>query len=175
MAMSPLAGAIEFLKDFGFYDVVLPFLLVFTIVFGVLEKTKLFGTEDKKPKKNINAMLAFVIALFFVASTELVAGARELLPNVVVLLITLMSFMMLVGFFYADKEFSFENNTFWKVSLTIIFFIGIVLLSMHAFVPDILEGLGSFWTSTTGVTIMFMAIIVATIFFVTKSKSSGGD
>ena len=55
---SPLRNAIEFLNDFGFYDVVLPFLLVFTIVFGVLEKTKLFGVTDKKPKQNINAMIA---------------------------------------------------------------------------------------------------------------------
>jgi len=174
MATSPLAGAIEFLNEFGFYDVVLPFLLVFTIVFGILEKTKLFGVEDKKPKKNINAMIAFVIALFFVASTNLVAGAREFLPNIVVLLITLMSFMMLVGFFYADKEFSFETHTFWKVFLTIIFFIGVILLSMHAFVPDVFEGFGSFWSSTTGVTIIFLAIIVLTVYFVTMGKK-GGD
>ncbi|MDP2908831.1 MAG: hypothetical protein Q8N77_03415, partial [Nanoarchaeota archaeon] len=83
MATSPLAGAIEFLNEFGFYDVVLPFLLVFTLVFAILEKTKIFGVEEKKPKKNINAMIAFVIALFFVATTELVAGTREMLPNVV--------------------------------------------------------------------------------------------
>ena len=175
MATSPLAGAIEFLNDFGFYDVVLPFLLVFTIIFGILEKTRIFGTEDKKPKKNINAMIAFVIALFFVASTKLVAGARELLPNVVVLLITLMSFMMLVGFFYSDKEFSFEQHKFWKIFLTIIFFIGIVLLALHAFTPDFFEGLGSFWSSITGVTILFLAIIIGTIVFVTAGKKNGGS
>lgn len=175
MATSPLAGAIEFLNDFGFYDVVLPFLLVFTIIFGILEKTKIFGTENKKPKKNINAMIAFVIALFFVASTNLVAGARELLPNVVVLLITLMSFMMLVGFFYADKEFSFEQHKFWKVFLTIIFFIGIVLLALHAFTPEFFEDFGGFWSSTTGVTILFLAIIIGTIIFVTAGKKGGGS
>ena len=34
-----------FFEQIGIYDVVLPFLLVFTIVFAILEKTKLFGTE----------------------------------------------------------------------------------------------------------------------------------
>jgi len=179
MATSPLAGAIEFLNDFGFYDVVLPFLLVFTIVFAVLEKTKLFGTYDKKPKKNINAMIAFVIALFFVASTNLVAGAREILPNVVVLLITLMSFMMLVGFFYADQEFSFEQHTFWKIFLTIIFFIGISLLAWHAFAPDAWRWFWKeqtgFWSSTPGVTIIFLGIVVGTIIFVTIGGKKGGE
>lgn len=179
MATSPLAGAIEFLEAFGFYDVVLPFLLVFTLVFAVLEKTAIFGTYDKKPKKNINAMISFVFALFFVASTNLVAGAREMLPNVVILLITLMSFMMLVGFFYSDKEFSFETHTFWKVFLTVIFFIGIVLLSWHAFAPSAWTWFWNeqtdFWASTAGVTIIFLAVVVGTILFVTLGGKKGGE
>jgi len=173
---SPLRNAIEFLNDFGFYDVVLPFLLVFTIVFGVLEKTKLFGVTDKKPKQNINAMIAFVIALFFVAATELVEGTMWLLPHVVILLITLMSFMMLVGFFYSDQEFSFEKHTFWKVFLTIVFFIGIVLLSWYAYHPSSFDNVGNFWSGTTGVTIIFLAIVVGTVVFVTyPGKKSGGE
>ncbi len=177
MASSPLAGAVEFLKEFGFYDVVLPFLLVFTIVYAVLQKTKIFGA--KEPTKNINAMIAFVIALFFVATTNLVEGTTEFLPNVVVLLITLMSFMMLVGFFYTDKEFSFENHKFWKVFLTIIFFIGIVLLSWHAFAPTAFEwfwvGNTQFWSSTAGVTIIFVVIMIGTILFVTLGGKKGGE
>ena len=43
--VTPLNNAIEFLREFGFFNVVLPFLLVFTVVFGILEKTRLFGTE----------------------------------------------------------------------------------------------------------------------------------
>jgi hypothetical protein len=177
MASSPLAGAVEFLKEFGFFEVVLPFLLVFTIVYAVLQKTKIFGA--KEPTKNINAMIAFVIALFFVATTNLVEGTTEFLPNVVVLLITLMSFMMLVGFFYTDKEFSFENHKFWKVFLTIIFFIGIVLLSWHAFAPDAFEwfwvGNTQFWSSTAGVTIIFVVIMIGTILFVTLGGKKGGE
>ncbi len=181
MADTPLGSAIEFLHDFGFYDVVLPFLLVFTIIFAVLEKTKIFGTEGGKPKKNINAMIAFVIALMFVATTNLVIGTKEFLPNVVILLITLMSFMMLVGFFYADKEFSFEKHKSWKILLTLIFFIGIVLMSWHAYAPEsfkwFFEETTGFWTSQGGATVIFLIIIIITILVVTmgKKSSGGGD
>lgn len=174
---SPLSNAIGFLNNFGFYDVVLPFLLVFTIVFAVLEKTRIFGTEGEKklPKKNINAMIAFVIALFFVATPKLVSGVQESLPVVAVVLTILMSFMMLVGFFYSDKEFSFENNKGWKIFLTFVMFIGIVLIFMHAFWLDAWKWLfedvtGSFLTSTAGVTIIFLIIIVVTVLYITWKK-----
>ena len=47
---------------------VLPFLLVFTIVFAILEKTKIFGaTKDGESKKNINAVVALVLGLLMIA------------------------------------------------------------------------------------------------------------
>ena len=43
---SPFRTGIDFLDKLGVYEVLLPFLLIFTIVFAILEKTKVFGTED---------------------------------------------------------------------------------------------------------------------------------
>ena len=72
MPESTFREMIGFLDKIGIYDVVLPFILVFTIVFVILEKTRVLGTEtiEGKPytKKNINAMVAFVIAFFVVGS-----------------------------------------------------------------------------------------------------------
>jgi len=115
MADTVLGGAIELLEDFGFFDVVLPFLLIFTIVFGILEKTKIFGTEEyhgkEVPKKNINAMVAFVIAFFFIAAKEIVNSIKESLPIVGLFLIAIISFLMLVGSFASSKEeFDFKQT-----------------------------------------------------------------
>ena len=61
-----LRWVINFFGELGIYDVVLPFLLVFTIVFAILEKTKVFGMEEidgkKYTRKNINAIVAFVVS-----------------------------------------------------------------------------------------------------------------
>ena len=67
MAETVLGGVLGFFRELGVYDVLLPFILVFTITFAILERTKLFGTEkDSKnvdhTKKNLNAMVAFVVA-----------------------------------------------------------------------------------------------------------------
>ena len=44
---SVFRDVIDFFFQLGIYDVILPFLLIFTIVFAILEKTRVFGTEDK--------------------------------------------------------------------------------------------------------------------------------
>ena len=45
---SVFANAIQFLDRLGVYDVLLPFILVFAIVFAILERTKVLGTEKMK-------------------------------------------------------------------------------------------------------------------------------
>ena len=66
MAQTVLGGTIDFLGRLGVYDVLLPFLLVFTLVFAFLEKTKVLGVEIVKDKagnehtytrKNLNAII----------------------------------------------------------------------------------------------------------------------
>ena len=49
------------LDNWGVSDVLLPFLLVFTIVYAVLAKTKILGEA-----KNLNIVLAIVLGLVFV-------------------------------------------------------------------------------------------------------------
>lgn len=130
MADTPLRQAINFLVDLGFFDTVLPFLLFFTVVFGILEKTKILGTigdDGKTPKKNLNAMVAFVFALLVIATQQIVSAVNSALPKVAFVLIIIISFMMLAGAFLKTQEFSFESG-FWRVSLTIVVFIGILLI-----------------------------------------------
>lgn len=133
---SVLGNAIDFMQDFGFFDVILPFLLVFTIFFGILEKTRIFGEEkigDKSyPKKNLNSMVAFVVAFFVVAAKEVVTSLQLSLPYVALGLVVLLSFMMLAGSFMGDKTFSFEGKP-WAIFLTLISFIAVVLIFLNSF------------------------------------------
>ena len=136
MAESMLMGAVNFLDKLGVYDVALPFLLVFTIVFAILEKSKVFGTEDEKetPRTNLNAMAAFVIGFLVVASTNLVAAISRAAANMVMLLVLSVSFLMLVGSF-SDPE-KMKKGIFleegWRKFFIVIMFIAIVLIFLNA-------------------------------------------
>ncbi len=175
--VTPLSRGLEFLKDLGFYDIILPFLLIFTITFGVLEKTKIFGSEDGKPKTNINSMIAFVIALFFVATPRLVESVQISLPQVALLLVVVMSLMMIIGFIMSDKEFSFENHRGWKIFLMVTLFIGIILIFLNAigWWDEFWNLFGAtFWASTAGMTLIFFGVVIGAILFITTGRKGGG-
>ena len=131
--VSPLGNAIQFFKDFGLFDVVLPFLLVFSIVFAILEKTRVLGEEADMPKRTLNSMVAFVTALLVVAVNKVVYAINKALPNVVLLIVIVVSFLMLVGLFYKEGEFDFKTeHPKWTAFFVAILFILIVIIFLDS-------------------------------------------
>ncbi|MBN2142403.1 hypothetical protein JW711_03665 [Candidatus Woesearchaeota archaeon] len=172
MADSVFRGTLGFFMDLGIYDVVLPFLLVFTIVFAILEKTKAFGLEkigDREyTRKNLNAMVAFVAAFFVVASAQLVAIVNEVLANTVLLLLVSICFLLLAGSFHkGDKEFALEGG--WNTAFMVIMFIGIVLIFFNAvgWLPIIWEAIFYKFDSVTVSSIILIIAIVAFMWYIT--------
>lgn len=174
--MSVFREALMFLDMLGVYDVVLPLLLVFSIVFALLEKTKVFGEEkvgDKKvTRKNVNAMVAFVTAFFVVASAQLVAIINELVAGVVLVLITFVMFMILIGVFSKDEALSLEGG--WQKTFMIISFVSIVLIFFNTL--GWLEFAWSYfaynWDSALAGTIFLLLVIVGFIYWVAKEPTS---
>jgi len=164
-------GVIVFLDKLGVYDIILPFLLIFTIVFAILEKTKVLGVEIIKgqeiPKKNINSIVAFVVAFLVIASTQLVAIISEVMANVALLLVLGVSFMILVGAFYSDKQFSLED-TKWVKFLMIFMFIGVVVIFLNAL--DWLQyvfAIFIYWDAQWASGIIFLAVIIGFMVYIT--------
>lgn len=177
MGDTPLGNAIDFLNRFGFYDVVLPFLIIFTLVFAILEKTKILGMDEKtkKPKQNINAMVAFTVALFFIAIPKVVSALKLSLPYVAILLVVIMAYLMLVGAYASgDKEFNFENSRFWKGFLGILVFIALLVIFLNSFgwLDSVWDYIVENWQDTFIVSLIFVAAIIGTVFWVMKSSSS---
>ena len=180
--VTPLGKAIEFFRDFGLFDVVLPFLLVFTIVFGVLEKTKILGVEGKEryPRKNLNAMISFVIGLLVVATANVVETINKALPNVILFLLAILSFLVLVGIFQKDEEKSFkELHPYWYGVFVALAFIAILGIFFNA----IEAGDGRTWfeviwdwittefdTAVFG-SIIILIIVVFTIYYLSSRPS----
>ena len=180
--VSPLQASIDFLKGFGFFDIVLPFILVFAIIYALLDKTKILGKEDKK---NVNALVAFAIGLFVVAATNVVTILRDALPLITLVLVVLLSFMLLVGTFHGDKEFSyFTESKFWRWFLSIVLLISVLFIFGNFVETDSGETwLEVFWdfvnddfTSGPVVSsIVFLLIIVFVVYFISYSKKEGGS
>ncbi len=172
---------IDFFDKIGIYDVVLPFLLVFTIVFAILEKTKVLGVEEidgkKYTKKNINAMVAFIIAFLVVASTKLVQVINEALANIVLLLLLSVGFLMLVGSFYSDKEFSLEQSAGWAKFFITIMFLGISLIFINAlgWLEPAWNYVVANWNQTVVSAFILLALVIGVVFFVTRGNDVANE
>ncbi|MCK5281928.1 MAG: hypothetical protein KAK00_00830 [Nanoarchaeota archaeon] len=105
-----LSEFFQSLDHWGITDVMLPFLLVFTIIFAVLEKTKILGME----KKNFNVVIALVLGLSVVIphvtdtyplSYDPVELINEVLPSVSILVVAIIMLLIVIGVFAHDKVF----------------------------------------------------------------------
>lgn len=187
---SPLGKAVEFLRDFGLFDVILPFLLVFTITFAVLEKTKILGrvkvhgTDEEIPNKNLNSMVSFVVALLVVATANIVRAINESLPNIILLLVASVSFLILIGIFVKDElDFSNDNKTKgWYRSFIIIMFIGVILIFLNAIYMttageevSVLEYIIGWvinnWSGTIFGSIVVLIVVVIAIMAITRGSN----
>jgi len=173
--VSAFRNVIDFFQDIGLYDVVLPFLLVFTIVFAILEKTKVFGTETiesrEYTKKNINAVTSFVIAFFVVASSKLVEIITTVSSYTVILLLLSVLFLLLVGSFMKEGEGGFLTGN-WNYFFMIMMFVGIVLIFIYAL--GWWDSIWSFFRFQTGGevvgSIILIVIIVLFIWYIVKGE-----
>src|SRR4030042_4397148 len=176
---SVFRGTLDFFQQIGVYDVILPFLLVFTIVFAILEKTRVFGYDKldgrEYSKKNLNGMMAFVTAFFVVASTQLVAAINKFLSSIVLLLLLSICFLLVAGSFHTGKEEFFLKKG-WEKLFMVLSFVAVILVFLGSLPYDenntwldfLWYHLTQNFNSVIVSSLILVIIVVGFIFYVTK-------
>lgn len=112
-----------------FRGIILPFLLVFTVVFAILERVKLFGEE----KKQIHAIISLVIAVLTITFTYQSAVIVNLVPFLAVAVIIILIFMLLYGFVTpVDKEKGLTLPKGLQIAFGILIGIALVIAVLWA-------------------------------------------
>jgi hypothetical protein len=110
-----------------FVEYIFPALLVFVLVFAILEKTKILG----KTKKQINAITALFIALIFLAFPFARQVVVLLIPYLAVSLVVFFIFMLTFGFI-TNKTKGDVLNKGLKITLGIIAGLGVIVAILWA-------------------------------------------
>lgn len=76
-----------------FVESILPALLIFTIVFAILQKSKVLGDG----KRQIDAIVAFVVAVLVISFASAVGIILQLVPFMAVSLVVLVVLFILLG------------------------------------------------------------------------------
>ena len=139
-----------------------PFLLVFFIVFAVLEKTNLVGKE----KRQLNALISFVIGLIFVTAVF----PKEVVSNMVlflsVALVIVFIVLLLWGFIFSKEDGGVELTKGMKYALFGVVSLGIIIAILWAtgYGGKVYSGLfeqswsENFWTSAVFVVVIGIAL-----------------
>ncbi|MBD3310311.1 hypothetical protein GF351_03775, partial [Candidatus Woesearchaeota archaeon] len=102
---------IEILDSWGLTDVMLPFLLIFTIVFAVLQKTNILGTG----RKNYNMVISLVLALLVVIPHVLgvlpegrdpVNIINQSILSIAVILVAVVMLLLIIGIFGGESKWT---------------------------------------------------------------------
>ena len=147
---------------------VYPFLLIFFIVFAVLEKTKVLGDE----RKQLNALVAFVIGLIFVGAVFPKLVVSNMILFLTVALVVVFVVLLLWGF-VSSGEKGFEISRGLKIFLFIVLGIAVIIAVLWA------TGVGggffdflfsSSWSNAFWTNFLFIVVIAAALALVIRKS-----
>ena len=163
------------LQSSGLYEIALPFLLIFTITFAILEKTKIFGAgKDQEPRSNINVVVSVILGLLIINKFEIVDRLNLFLPKVSLFIVVAIMFLILLGVFGANISEGFSGI------LLLIFAIVSLFVIYWALTPYVgLDFIGPYWLESwvydNSSTLIFLVIIGIIIWAVVKKPRGNND
>jgi hypothetical protein len=149
----------------GVFDYLLPFLLIFAVVFGILETTKVLGEH-----KGIHTIVALVIGLFTMRYFQVGEFIGVIFANFGIALSVILVLIILTGLFVTRKSREGWALNTSKISLLAV--VIVVIASINEF-----AWFGSYWWQNNWVSLLWIAIIIGAIIAIMggKSDSSRGD
>ena len=99
---NPVENVLNLLTAFGFFKVVLPFLLVYAIIYGVLLKTQVLGKSGDAWTKSTSAIVALATAFFVIGYSPVVKALAQVIPQAAFVLVVALLLLMLMSMFGID-------------------------------------------------------------------------
>jgi hypothetical protein len=152
------------LGELGFFDYVLPFLIIFALIFGILTKTKIF-----QENKGINAIIALAVGLMALQFGFVSVFFSELFPRLGIGLAIILTILILVGLFF-DTESQALNYVLLAVGVIIV----IITLASTAEASSWWYS-WSFFSGNMGEIFLIVGIVAVMVAVVVTANSKSND
>ncbi|MBW2964540.1 hypothetical protein KY363_03700 [Candidatus Woesearchaeota archaeon] len=175
------SNVIYMLENWGLSDVILPFILVFTVVFAIMQKVKPLGAEGERTKP-FNVVIALVMSLaviiphvlgYYPADADIVNIINSALPQVSIVLVAILMVLLIVGLFGGKAEWggSMSGWVAFGASVLILYIFG-RSAGWFEYLPDWLWWLDNPDTQAMLIVVAVFAII---IWYITKEPTKPED
>ena len=164
---------VTFLNNWIVAKFILPFLLIFFILFAILEKTKVLGDN----KHQLNTFVSFVVGLIFVGAVFPKEVVGNLILFLTVAMIVVFVALLLWGFVSGKTEI--EG---WVKKLAGIVLVAAVIIAIFWAVGLRVEFLNNFidflfysaWSGTFWTNVVFVGVVAIAIAVVLGGTKSSG-
>jgi hypothetical protein len=152
---------------------VYPFCLIFFILFAILDRTKIFG-EDKK---QINALVSFIISFIFVTAVFPKVIVSNLILFLVLALVIVFIILLIWGFIMGGDSLKiFENSKpGFKIFVGVFIVIGVAIAVIWAAGVDtggILDKIfHSSWSESLWTNILFVVLVAVSLAIILRTGS----
>ena len=167
---------VRILDSWGLTDVLLPFLLIFVVMFAILQKTKILG-EDKK---RFNMVIALVMGLLVVIphvlgmyppNADVVDIMIKSLPQISIIVVAILMLLILIGLLGAEATWMGSSLSGWIAICAFILII--VIFGGAAGWWQNWSWYERFFGSNTIAVIIMLLVFAIIIWFVTKGEAKG--
>jgi len=152
-----------FFQNWIFTKFIFPFVLIWTIVFALLGKTKLLGEN-----RQVDSIVAFFIAFIFVVALKPKEIVNNLILFLTVALIVMFVILLLWGFVSGSKEVSIGSKGLkWVIGIVIVIAVIIAFLWASGIHNNVLNLLfksnwsNTFWTNAIFIVVIAIALALA--------------
>ncbi|MDP1696099.1 MAG: hypothetical protein Q8L29_04250 [archaeon] len=148
-----MATSTTILSSPFFVEGVLPFLLVFVLVYAVLQKSKILGDD----KKQINAIVSLVIGLIVISFNKYVSIIVNLIPVLAVGLVIILVFLLLWGIVFVNEDFAvagWVKWTFGGLAFAAVLISALIFTEAWSYFKDYFSG-----DNTLFINIVFLVIV----------------
>ena len=163
MAYGNIIDIFRQLEYLGFFDIILPFLLIFAVVFGILSYMKIFGDQ-----KSVHVIIAIVIGLLSIRLPFFSAFLTQISPRLGVGLVILLTIIILIGLFTPEES----RGTISWILLAVGAIIFIVIIVQTANVMSYF-GTGYYFSEEIIGWVVMIAILIGVVVAVVAGNSSG--
>jgi len=119
-------------QSIGLFEIILPIILIFTVVYAILQRTKILGGN-----KSIDTILALVIGFFAIINGEVSRFMIPLFSNAALGISIILVFLIIMGLILPKTPYDWPGITliggavifFWVLSRAADYYGGLIIFS----------------------------------------------
>ena len=155
----------------GVFSYMLPFLLIFALVYGILTKINLFGDESNR---SINSIIALSTALLSLQFGIVSVFFAEIFPKLGVAMSIVLVILIVMGLFITPNNKPIMDTLMWG-SFGVAAFIVIQSLDVFQGGGRVLSFIPDTFLAEWGALIAFLVVIAVIIGFSVKSSTEAHE